>query len=68
MLKFYGYKKCGTSRKAEKTLVEMGVEYEFIDIPVNPPSDAQLRRVIKSGGLEVKKAFTLQAATSTEFR
>lgn len=57
MLKFYGYKKCGTCRKAEKALEEMGVKYEFFDITLNPPEEKILRNIIKNSGLEVKKAF-----------
>ncbi len=37
MLKFYGYKKCGTSRKAEKWLDAKSIERDFIDITENPP-------------------------------
>lgn len=57
MLKFYGYKRCGTCRKAEKTLDEMGVKYEFHDITIDPPEESVLRKIIKNSGLEVKKAF-----------
>ena len=37
-VEFYGYKRCGTCRKAEKFLEEAGQEYRFIDITENPPS------------------------------
>lgn len=57
MLKFYGYKKCSTCRKAEKKLEELGIKYEFNDITQNPPDEKTLRNIIKNSGLEIKKAF-----------
>lgn len=57
MIKFYGYKKCGTSRKAEKALTEWGIAYQFIDITENPPSDQEMRGIIQKAGLPVKKAY-----------
>lgn len=57
MLKFYGYKKCGTCRKAEKALQEAQVEYEYIDITENAPSRQYLEDVVKYSGLDTKKAF-----------
>ncbi len=57
MIEFYGYKRCGTSRKAEKALEDMGISFEFKDITLNPPEEKTLRSIIKNSGLEVKKAF-----------
>ena len=57
MLKFYGYKKCGTSRKAEKWLDSKGVEHQFIDITENPPPKTLLQKIIKSGNYELKELF-----------
>ncbi len=56
-IKFYGYKRCGTSRKAEKALEEMGVEYEFIDITLNPPSLDEIKSIISKSESPIKKAF-----------
>ena len=42
MKKFYGYKRCSTSRKAQKWLDEHGVEYEFQDLVAKPPAKADL--------------------------
>jgi arsenate reductase len=55
MIKFYGYKKCATSRKAEKTLTDSGIEYAYIDITLNPPSKAQLKKIIELTGEPLKK-------------
>lgn len=57
MLLFYGYKKCGTSRKAEKFLNTHQIAYEFIDITQNPPDQAQLERLIAQSGQPVRKFF-----------
>ena len=37
-MEFYGYKKCSTCRSAYKHLQEGGIELEFHDFVVNPPS------------------------------
>lgn len=42
MKKFYGYKKCSTSRKAQKYLDEHHVQYEFQDLVAQPPTQAEL--------------------------
>lgn len=57
MIKFYGYKKCGTSRKGEKALGDSSVDYSFIDITENPPSKSALKKIIKQSGEPVKKFF-----------
>lgn len=57
MIQFYGYKKCGTSRKGEKALQEKGIEYLFIDITLEPPSAAALKKMIKQSGLPPTKFF-----------
>ena len=43
MIKFYGYKKCSTCRKAEKALETSGVPYGFTDITETPPSKTELK-------------------------
>lgn len=57
MIKFYGYKACGTSRKGEKFLQEMGVDYEFINITESAPSLEELKQALQFSGLPVTKAF-----------
>ncbi len=57
MLKFYGYKKCQTSRKGEKALLEGGVEYAFVDVTEHPPSASALAKIIKQSGQPLKKFF-----------
>lgn len=56
-MKFYGYKKCSTSRKAEKYLESKGIAFDFIDITENPPSLPSLKKIRSQSGLEIKKLF-----------
>lgn len=56
-MQFFGYKKCGTCRKAEKFLDEHNIEYKFIDITEQAPSVAQLKKILKQDGMEMKKLF-----------
>jgi len=57
MIKFYGYDKCSTCRKAKKHLDAAGVEYESIDITQHPPSKTLLTALIKSGEYDLKDLF-----------
>ena len=42
MIKFYGYKRCSTSRKAEKWLQDHNVKYDFQDLVEQPPKKEDL--------------------------
>lgn len=42
MIKFYGYKRCSTSRKAQKWLDDHQVKYEFQDLVEEPPKKEDL--------------------------
>lgn len=48
-LQFYGYSKCSTCRKAEKSLRERGYSLQVFDITREPPSAALLEKVLRSG-------------------
>lgn len=48
MKKFYGYKKCSTSRKAQKFLDDHGINYEFQDLVAQPPTEKQLLTWLKA--------------------
>lgn len=54
---FYGYKKCSTCRKAEKALEAAGHPFTYVDITENPPSAAEIKRMLQASGLEIRKAF-----------
>ena len=57
MIKFYGYAKCSTVKKAKKWLNENNIPFEEIEITENPPSKEELEKVYKQSGLEIKKFF-----------
>lgn len=48
-MKLYGYMKCGTCRKAIKWLDAKGIAYDFTDITVDPPTQAELKKALKAG-------------------
>ncbi len=49
-LKIYSYNKCGTCRKAIAWLNKNNIEYELIDIIVNPPTKKEITFAIKQLG------------------
>ena len=57
MIKFYGYSKCSTVRKAKKWLNENNITFEEIEITENPPTKEELEKMFKTSGLELKKFF-----------
>ena len=65
-MKFYGYNKCGTCRKAKKYLEDHGMDFEEIDITENPPPAAVLKRAIKVKGL--KKLFNTSGQQYKELK
>jgi arsenate reductase len=50
-MKFYGYNKCGTCRKAKNFLDEKNISYTNLDITLTPPPKSVLKRAIKAKGL-----------------
>jgi len=68
MIKFYGYKKCSTCRKAEKALEKSKLDYQFIDITENPPSASVLKKMIKQADAEIKKLFNTSGVQYRELK
>ncbi len=68
MIKFYGYKKCGTCHKAEKYLENNGTDYEFIDITENPPSQSKLGSIAKQANVDLKKLFNTSGVQYRELK
>jgi arsenate reductase (glutaredoxin) len=56
-MKVFQYRGCSTCRKALKWLDEHQIGYESVAITEAPPSVAELTRVLKLTGVEVKKLF-----------
>jgi Spx/MgsR family transcriptional regulator len=68
MLKFYGYKRCGTCRKAEKFFQQAEVAYEFIDITENPPTAEELATITKLAATPLKKLFNTSGMQYRELK
>ena len=54
-IKFYWYPKCSTCRKARTALTAAGVTFTEIDITEKPPAQADFKRWLKSGQVELKQ-------------
>lgn len=57
MIKFYGYKQCGTCRKAELFLQRAGIAFAFTDITGHPPSAGELAAIARLAGVPLNKLF-----------
>jgi arsenate reductase (glutaredoxin) len=56
-LKIYEYKNCGTCRKALKYLDEKGINYTAIPIREQPPTKAELKKMLQVYGGQIRKLF-----------
>lgn len=56
-LTVYEYSKCSTCRKAVKWLQAQGIETELIPLIEQPPTAAELKKLVEISGLELKKWF-----------
>ncbi|MCM3338079.1 MULTISPECIES: arsenate reductase family protein [unclassified Paenibacillus] len=56
-LTVYEYSKCSTCRKAVKWLQAQGIETELIPLIEQPPTAAELKKLVEMSGLELKKWF-----------
>lgn len=68
MIKLYGYKKCGTCRKAEKYLNDNKISYSYIDITLNPPSSEQLQKIVVQSKKDLKKFFNTSGIVYREMQ
>jgi arsenate reductase (glutaredoxin) len=68
MLKFYGYKKCSTCRKAEKSLEKLGKPFAFVDITEAPPSAAALKKILQQSGADIRKLFNTSGVQYQELK
>ncbi len=56
-LNFYEYPKCSTCKKAKKWLIDNNIEFNDIDITLNPPTKEELKSFHEKSGLDIKKFF-----------
>lgn len=54
MLKFYGYDKCSTCRKAKSVLKSKNKDFQDINITETPPSVALLKSILAEGDYALK--------------
>lgn len=57
MIKFYGYSKCSTVKKAKKWLQDNNIEFEEIDLINDTPTKDELEQIYKKSGMPIKKFF-----------
>lgn len=65
-VKLYHNAKCGTSRNVLTLLRERGIEPEIIEYLTAPPSQAQLKAIIRRSGLEVRAFMRHKEALYTQ--
>ncbi|NND80895.1 MAG: arsenate reductase family protein [Gammaproteobacteria bacterium] len=56
-MKLYQYPNCSTCRKAIKYLQDQGVEFDSIDITAQPPTQAELKAMLRCYDGEIRKLF-----------
>jgi arsenate reductase len=57
LLTFYGYRKCGTCRKALAWLDDRGRAVTFVDITEQPPPRRVLERALAGGEIALRQLF-----------
>jgi len=67
-IRAYHYPQCSTCKKALKWLAAHKVEVELIDIVQHPPSKTELREVLKSAGIPLRKLFNTSGVSYREGR
>ena len=56
-IKVYAYKNCDTCRKAANWLSAQGVAFKEVPIRETPPTVAELKKMLKAMGGDVRKLF-----------
>ncbi len=67
-VRFYGYDKCSTCRKAEKFLKENQLEFEKSDITTDAPSVAELEVALADLQGQIKKLFNTSGVAYREMK
>ena len=50
-MKFYGYKKCSTVKKAKKWLTDNNIKFEEIDLIDTPPTKEEIKKIYQHSGM-----------------
>jgi len=56
-LTYYGYPNCGTCRKAKAWLDAQNITYHNVHIVETPPSIEELKKIVETSGLPLKKFY-----------
>ena len=67
-IKIYQYAKCSTCVKALKFLALKKIPFEAVDITENPPTTAELQKMIKAYGRDFKKLFNTSGVQYRELK
>ena len=54
---YYGYPKCGSCRKAKAWLDAEGLSYHDVHIVETPPTIEELKKIVETSGLPLKKFY-----------
>lgn len=67
-MKFICYSRCSTCRKAEKWLLDKGVEFSSRDIKEDNPNYEELEKWHKISGLDIKRFFNTSGMKYRELK
>lgn len=67
-LKFYEYSGCGTCKKARKFLEAHDVEFNAIPIREQPPSKAELKKMLKAYDGNIRRLFNTSGRDYKELK
>ncbi len=67
-LKFYEYSGCGTCKKAKKFLTANGVEFNAIPIREQPPTKAELKKMLKVYDGNIRRLFNTSGRDYKELK
>jgi Spx/MgsR family transcriptional regulator len=67
-IKFYGYDKCSTCRKAQAFLKAKGQLFDAIDITKTPPSRDELNSLLTNLGGELRRLFNTSGLVYREMK
>jgi arsenate reductase len=68
MLKFYGYDKCSTCRKAKLWLDANNIAYQTFDITETSPPKRVLKRILDSGDYNLRELFNTSGVQYRELK
>lgn len=68
MIQFYQYPKCSTCIQARKYLEKNNIQFESIDITLNPPSKKQIEQMLSHYGDDIKKLFNTSGVQYRELK